>query len=120
MTQEDKERYDSLSPEEKESYDFYSRRHPEWEAHQIFSMIGIEFLIEKLPEKGPEELGTNNTIIQKNILEKLDDWFVDNYPDLHSKVSPFIQNAINKLSQLIAKGVKIVKSIYETLKELFT
>ena len=120
MTQEELIRYNKLSQEEKETYDFYAKRNPGWNQSKIITMIGLSDVFRRHVDGGGGDVNVEEPETQKYLFGELGKWIYNNHRDIYVKVAPFIQNVINKLTYLIAQGVKVVKNIFELFKELFT
>ncbi len=119
MTQEEQKRYDQLSPREQETYNFYSKRNPGWTQSQLLTMCGFEDIVVETIEDGPGNVRIDDPKVQKGIFERLDGWFNKTFPELYIQVAPIMQKAIYKLTVWIEQGIKVVKNIFDLLKELF-
>ena len=120
MTTIEKQDYDRLSEKKQKEYDFYSEQHPDWTHATVIKRIALAESISKaLDGFGNDDNIDKNPKFQSAVFKAIDEW-LRKFPAIHQQVMPFLKAAIEKMNYYIKKGIQVITSIYETIKELFT
>lgn len=112
MTSKETEQYNKLSIDERECYDKYKKKHPNWSHAQIMTMV--------VQTGNAEKVVSNNTIsdpndprIQKEILRGTSDTLQREYPDIFEVIGGFLRKALSILDDIIDSIIGgVVNTVY--------
>lgn len=107
VKQEHQEQYQALSKKDKAKFDSIAKEHPDWKSNQVFSKYKIDNEIDKAIEGGGTNVDPSNPIFLKEILKKVQEFFAG----IGDSFVQVIDNAINRLENLIKRGVDKVKDV---------
>lgn len=118
MTYQEQEEYNSLLPNEKQTYDRVKTEHLNWSHSQIITMVKLNTNLVNVIETGNTD--PNQPKILQIILQKTKEWLVE-FSKVSSSILSAIDNTISELGEAIAIGVqwigdklnKLLNSIFD-------
>lgn len=111
-----RERYQAMPKKEKEKIDKIAKEHPNWSLNQVFAKYNLDIETDKIIGGGGVDVNPSDPAFLKEILKKVRDFF----KEIGSSFTQVIDNAINKLEDLIKQGVdKVVDKVKDILSYIF-
>jgi len=115
MTKEERQDYNKLTKEQKDDFEYHSRKHPDWNFGQV--MIKLEF-----EKKGDDFIGKGGNDVDA---EDPDTWItilegakqaLKKFKSIGNAIFVAIDTAIISLKALIKQGVRRIGDIIKNLK----
>ena len=119
MTDKELEDYGKLSRSEKEDFDYYATKHPDWSFEQLLKQIIIIRNISGTMRDGGKDVNPNDPSTWKTILEGVKTT-LSKFKSIGSSVFNAIDEAIVKLKGFITAGIQRIGNVIDNLwNEIF-
>lgn len=117
MTDSERADYNKLNADQREDYDYFRRKHPEWSHEELMSRISVGSSIDNMLKGGgtkkPEGIKGDPTFIErvlKGARNILRDMGIDN-----PMIFEVLDNAIRNLAALIRRGISYIGDLLESI-----
>lgn len=107
MTTEELQQYNNLSSAKKREYDLNRELHPNWSHNQIMLKLAVDDSIGDVLNKGNTDINPNNPVFLRALLNGAKE-FLSSVGCVALEILTFLDDAIDSLTDLIAKGISWV------------
>ena len=116
MTTEERQDYNKLTKEQKEEFDYQSRKHPDWSFEQVIKKLAFEEKTDETIGKGGKNVNPKDPTIWLNILEGVRTTLTK-FKSIGKSTFIAIDSAITSLKGLIKAGVQRIGDVIDNLKD---
>lgn len=114
MTTEERQDYDKLTKEQKEEFDYQSRKHPDWSFKQVIAKVAFEEKVNTTINKGGSNVNSKDPTIWLTILEGVRTTLTK-FKSIGRSIFIAIDGAIASLKGLIRAGTQRIGNVIDNL-----
>ena len=114
MTDKEREDYEKLSRSEKEDFEYYATKHPDWSFEQLIKQIIIFRNIQGTIRDGGTNVNPDDTTTWKIILERVKTTLTK-FKSIGKSVFIAIDSAITTLKGMIKAGIQRIGDVIDNL-----
>lgn len=114
MTNEERQDYNKLTSKQKESFDLYSRMHPNWCFKQVMAKVALEEQGDIVIENGGIDVDPKDPSIWLTILEGVKTT-LSKFKSIGRSIFIAIDSAITSLKGLIRAGIQRIGDVIDNL-----
>lgn len=114
MTNEERQDYNKLTKEQKEEFDYQSRKHPDWSFKQVIAKVAFEEKVDTTIDNGGEDPNPQDPTIWLTILEGVKAT-LSKFKSIGRSIFIAIDSAITSLKGLIRAGIQRIGDVIDNL-----
>lgn len=114
MTNEECQDYNKLTKEQKEDFEYHSRKHPDWNFKQVMAKMVFDGIVDETIGKGGEDPNPKDPTIWLTILEGVRTTLTK-FKSIGRSIFIAIDSAITSLKGLIRAGIQRIGDVIDNL-----
>lgn len=114
MTNEECQDYNKLTKEQKEEFDYQSRKHPDWSFKQVIAKVAFEEKVDTTINNGGANVNSKDPTIWLTILEGVRTTLTK-FKSIGRSIFIAIDSAITSLKGLIRAGIQRIGDVIDNL-----